>query len=85
MFILLRNSLRRPTQWFILVSAFVMFALSTADISITFRFMTLAHGIIEALEQGSGFQTSHPVKELEFVKSLIYVSNKSVFFSESLT
>jgi len=38
MFILVRN--RRSTQWFILASAFVMFALSTADISLSFRVMT---------------------------------------------
>ena len=75
MFILVRNSLRRPTQWFILVSAFVMFALSTADISITFRFMT--HDILEVLEQGSG---SYLVRKFQFVKSHIFVSNKSVFF-----
>jgi len=38
MYILNRN--RRPTHWFIPVSAFVMFALSTADIAISIRLIT---------------------------------------------
>ena len=71
MFILLN---RRPTQWFILVSAFVMFALSTADISITFQYMT--HDIIDVLDQDGSLP--YPVLKSLFVKNLIFVSNKSV-------
>jgi hypothetical protein len=72
MFILVRN--RRPTQWFILVSAFVMFALSTADISITFQLMT--HDIIDVFDQDGFF--SYPVLQSLMAKNLIFVSNKSV-------
>ena len=80
MFILVRNSLRRPTQWFILVSAFVMFALSTADISITFRLMTDNILLVDILEE-----YSHSSSRLKFlsVKCLIFVTNKSVFFPTS--
>ena len=40
MFLLIRE--RRPThcQWIILGSAFIMFALSTADVSLTIQLMT---------------------------------------------
>ena len=70
MFILIRN--RRLTQWFILVSAFAMFALSTADISITFQYMT--HDIkLDLLDLGGSLY--RPVQKS---KDLIFVSNKSV-------
>ena len=78
MFILVRN--RRPTQWFIFVSAFTMFALSTADISITFQFMT--HDIIDLLDQGGNF--SDPVVKSLMAKNLIFVSNKSVLYMMSI-
>lgn len=81
-FILVRN--RRPTQWFILVSAIVMFALSTADIAITFRFMT--HDVIDVFGQdvfgqdvfGQDVVTSIPALKEFLAKNLIFVSNKSV-------
>lgn len=76
MFILVRNSLRRPTQWFILVSAIVMFALSTADISITFQFMT--HDIVVVPDQGG--LVSYTMLKISMEKNLIFVSNKSVLF-----
>ena len=74
MFILVRN--RRRAQCFILVSAFVMFALSTADISITIRLMT--HDIAAALDQGSNM-TSNDYPSLAkptYQKDLIFVTNK---------
>jgi hypothetical protein len=51
-----------------------MFALSTADIALTFRFMT--HDIVDALEQ-NGFLSYAILKEF-LAKNLIFVSNKSV-------
>ena len=74
MFILVRN--RRPTQWFILVSAFLLFALSTADISITFRFMT--QDIMDVIDQLEGGFISYTVLRDFLAKNLIFVSNKSV-------
>jgi len=65
-FILLRNG--RPKQWFILVSAIVMFALSTADVALTFRFMT--HDIIDVLPQN--------VLAIFCAKNLIFVSNNFI-------
>ena len=74
MFILVRN--RRPTQWFIPVSAFLLFALSTADIAITFRFTI--HDIMDIIDQLEDGFLAYPVLKDFFAKDLIFVSNKSV-------
>jgi hypothetical protein len=71
MFILVRN--RRPTQWFILVSAFVMFTLSTADIALSFRLMT--HDI--AVLEPSDLDSVYLILKRLYEKNLIFVSNKS--------
>ena len=68
MFILVRN--RRPTQWFILASAFVMFTLSTADIALSFRLMTHDVAVFESSRLDS-------VLKRIYEKDLIFVSNKS--------
>ena len=58
---------RRPTHWIILGSAFIMFALSTADISLTFRLMT--HDLATTED--------YMLKRL-YPKSPIFVTNKYV-------
>ena len=68
MFILLRH--HQTTQWFILVSAVLMFALSTADIGITFR--VLSHDIVDALDPAK----THAVLKLVYVKNPIFATNK---------
>lgn len=73
-FILVRNG--RPTQWFILAAAFVMFVLSTADISITFRLMT--HDIGAVILNPGGPDARYPVLKRLYEKDIIFVSNKSV-------
>jgi hypothetical protein len=79
MFILVRN--RRSTQWFILASAFVMFALSTADISLTFRLMT--HDIIPFVTgKVDPADLDQALKHID-EKLIIFVSSKSVLKSMS--
>ena len=51
-----------------------MFALSTADIAITFRFAS--HNIIDVFDHAGHF--SIPVLKSFMAKDLIFVSNKSV-------
>ncbi|KDR79166.1 hypothetical protein GALMADRAFT_1225655 [Galerina marginata CBS 339.88] len=70
MFILVRN--RRSTQWFIFVSAIIMFALSTVDISITMRILT--HDIVNALDPDH----SHQIARLVYVKNPVFVSNNLI-------
>ena len=82
MFILVRNSLRRPTQWFILVSAIVMFALSTADISMTFQLAT-SDITIDIYEQAG--LIPYPAQKSLFIKCLIFVANKSVLFPNMMS
>ena len=74
MFILVRN--RRRAQCFIFVSAFVMFALSTADISITIRLMT--RDIAAALDQASNITANNypSLAKPTYQKDLIFVTNK---------
>ena len=74
MFILVRN--RQRAQCFILVSAFVMFVLSTADISITIRMMT--RGIAAALDQGGNITANGYASFAKHIyqKNLIFVANK---------
>lgn len=70
MYILTRD--RRSTSWFIPVSAFVMFALSTVDIAISIRLMTRDFFTLLA---PNGVQIY--VKAV-FPKGPIFVANKSV-------
>ena len=67
MIVLIRE--RRPThsQWIILGSAFIMFALSTADVSLTIRLMT--HDLAT---------TPDYILERIYPKSPIFVTNKYV-------
>jgi len=72
--ILVRNG--RPTQWFILAAAFVMFVLSTGDISITFRLMT--HDIGGVIFNPGGPDTRYPVLKRFYEKDIIFVSNNFI-------
>ena len=56
-----------PTQWIIFGAVFIMFALSTADVSLTIRLMT--HDLVT---------TPDYMLERIYSKSLIYVTNKYV-------
>ena len=66
MFLLIRERRSTHSQWFILGFAFIMFALSTADISLSIRVMT--HGLTT---QGYCLKCAYP-------KIPIFLTNKYV-------
>ncbi|KAF8901174.1 hypothetical protein CPB84DRAFT_1777949 [Gymnopilus junonius] len=70
MYILLQN--RQTAQWFILVSAILMFALSTADIAITFRLLT--HDIVNAFDPAK----NRAIVKFIYAKTPLFVSNNLV-------
>lgn len=75
MFILVRNG--RPTQWFILAAAFVMFILSTADISLTFRLTTHDIAVI-FIPGGPQPDSLCPVLKRVYEKNVVFVSNNFI-------
>lgn len=61
---------RQSSQWFVVVSAIIMFILSTADVALTMRI--LGHDIVYLLDPNKHLQ----IERLLVDKLLLFVTNK---------